>query len=80
MMISAANAGLEIAEDQVREEFAFDAPAPGRKPLRGEPVSIPQGGLAVGSLDASNTVDNPAPDEPGPVATVNPQPPSNEDK
>jgi phage gp29-like protein len=51
--------GMEVDEEQQRDEFAINAPRPGTKPLKGKPQVISDGAQAVGSLDASDGVDNP---------------------
>lgn len=53
--------GLDIDEEQVRTEFAFDRPRRGSRPLRGAPVTVSSGGMSVGSNDAVDGVEAPAP-------------------
>lgn len=44
--------GLEVDENQYRDEMGLDAPRPGMPALRGAPITVGTGGLAP-SLDAS---------------------------
>jgi phage gp29-like protein len=45
--------GLEVDEEQYRDEMGMDAPRPGGRALRGKPIAIGTGGLAP-SVEASN--------------------------
>ena len=54
------NLGLEVDEDQYRDEMGLDAPRPGGKMLRGQAVQIGAGGLAP-ALDAAKDGADPAP-------------------
>lgn len=56
--------GLEIDEEQQRDEFALNPPRPGTKPLPGIAQIIKPGEKAVGSVDASDGAEgNPVPDQ-----------------
>lgn len=63
--------GLEVDEDQYRDEMGLDAPRPGGGKLKGKPIQIGAGGLAP-SVDASNEGAAPPPDD----DTTQPQPPA----
>jgi len=68
--------GLEVDEDQYREEMGLDAPAPGRKPLRGQPVAVGTGGLAPSVAASQKGVEPPptnGPNEPNESPTAEPK-------
>jgi phage gp29-like protein len=44
--------GLDVDEDQYRDEMGFDPPRPGGRQLRGKPIAVGSGGLAP-SVEAS---------------------------
>jgi hypothetical protein len=46
------NLGLDVDEEQYRDEMGLDAPRPGGRRLRGKPVPVGTGGLAP-SVEAS---------------------------
>lgn len=62
IMLSFANAGLAIDEEQIRDEFGIDAPRPGGTSLKGEPVQVGTGGV-VGSTEAAQKGAEPPPKE-----------------
>jgi phage gp29-like protein len=45
--------GLEVDEEQVRDEFNLDAVRPGSRPLPGKPQQVASGGAVVGTVDAA---------------------------
>lgn len=55
--------GVEVDEDQYRDEMGLDAPRPGGRRLRGKPVPIGTGGLAP-SVEASESGAEPPEKEP----------------
>jgi len=60
--------GVELDPDQFHDEFGFDRPRGGNKPLAGKPIAIASGGAAVGSLDAGDGVSVPKPEPDAPPA------------
>jgi phage gp29-like protein len=45
--------GLEVDEEQTRDDFNIDAVRPGSRPLPGKPQQVTSGGAVVGTVDAS---------------------------
>jgi len=79
--------GLEVDEDEYRDEFGLDAPRPGGRKLRGKPVPVGTGGLAP-SVEASKDGAEPPEKEPAKVTQpalegakpeTSPEEPSTED-
>jgi phage gp29-like protein len=58
-LIKLANAGVPIGLDQVYDEAGVEPPREGAPLLRGDPVTVADGGVAVGSQAATGGVDNP---------------------
>ncbi len=46
--------GLEVDEEQQRDEFALNKPRPGSKPLPGKAQVLKQGDVSVGTVDAAD--------------------------
>lgn len=64
----AVGLGLKIPEEQLFDEFGFDHPTEGAAVIKGEPTNVPDGAVSVGSVEASDGVDNPK-DQKGQPAT-----------
>jgi phage gp29-like protein len=56
--------GMEVDEEQQRDEFALNKPRPGSKPLPGKAQVLKQGDVSVGTIDASDGAKGVAPDDP----------------
>jgi phage gp29-like protein len=45
--------GMEVDEEQMRDEFNLDAVRPGSRPLPGKPQQVTSGGAVLGTVDAA---------------------------
>lgn len=54
--------GLDVDEEQIRDEFDLDKPRPGSRALPGKPTQTTKGGVTTGALEASREGVTPPPD------------------